>query len=99
MAIITHNTKYSKNINIHQSFEAQVEQRSDAVAVVFEDKQLTYGELNYRANQLAYYLQSLGVGPESLVGICMERSLEIVVGLLAILFSSMANKFNGETEG
>lgn len=85
MTIITQNTKYSENINIHQSFEAQVDRRPDAIAVVFEDKQLTYGELNHRANQLAHYLQSLGVGPESLVGICMERSLEIVVGLLAIL--------------
>ncbi|OKH41541.1 hypothetical protein NIES2101_34185 [Calothrix sp. HK-06] len=70
---------------MHQWFEAQVKEKPDAVAVIFEDKQLTYRELNHRANQLAHYLQSLGVKPESLVGICMERSLEIVVGLLAIL--------------
>ncbi|MGH7825279.1 MAG: amino acid adenylation domain-containing protein, partial [Candidatus Binatia bacterium] len=54
-------------------------------AVVYEDKQLTYRELNHRANQLAHYLRKLGVGPEVLVGICMERSLEMVVSALAIL--------------
>lgn len=70
---------------IHQLFEAQVEQRPDAVAVTFEDEQLTYWELNQRANQLAHHLRPLGVGPEVLVGICMERSLEMVVGLLGIL--------------
>ncbi len=76
---------YPKDLCIHQLFEAQVEQTPDAIAVVFEDKQLTYGELNAQANQLAHYLCKLGVGPEVLVGICMERSLEIVVGLLGIL--------------
>ena len=55
------------------------------VAVVFEDRQLTYGELNARANQLAHQLIALGVGPEMRVGICLERSLELIVGLLAIL--------------
>jgi amino acid adenylation domain-containing protein/thioester reductase-like protein len=70
---------------IHQLFEAQVERSPDAVAVVFEDEKLTYQELNSRANQLAHYLQKLGVGPEVLVGICVERSLEMVVGLLGIL--------------
>ncbi|MEC4812177.1 MAG: amino acid adenylation domain-containing protein [Scytonema sp. PMC 1069.18] len=70
---------------IHQLFEQQVEQTPDAVAVVFEDKQLTYWELNKRANQLAHYLKTLGVKPDDLVGICVERSLEMVVGLLAIL--------------
>jgi amino acid adenylation domain-containing protein len=62
-----------------------VEQRPEAVAVVFEDRQLTYRELNERANQLAHHLQQLGVGPEALVGVYMERSLEMVVGLLGIL--------------
>jgi non-ribosomal peptide synthetase component F len=62
-----------------------VEQTPDAVAVVYEDKQLTYRELNARANQLAHYLQKLGVGPEVLVGIFVERSLEMMVGLLGIL--------------
>ncbi|MEG4054907.1 MULTISPECIES: amino acid adenylation domain-containing protein [unclassified Microcoleus] len=70
---------------IHQLFEAQVERTPDAVAVVFEGEQLTYRELNARANQLAHHLRSVGVGPEVLVGICVERSLEMVVGLLGIL--------------
>ncbi len=70
---------------IHQIFEEQVERTPDAVAVVFENQQLTYYELNYRANQLAHYLCSLGVGADVLVGICVERSLEMVVGLLGIL--------------
>ncbi len=69
----------------HQLFEAQVERTPDAIAVVFENQQLTYRELNQQANQLAHYLQQHGVKPEVLVGICMERSLEMVVGLLAIL--------------
>ncbi|MBE9224524.1 amino acid adenylation domain-containing protein [Phormidium sp. LEGE 05292] len=76
---------YPKNTCIHQLFEAQVERTPDAVAVVFEDKQLTYQELNIRANQLAHYLQKLGVKPEILVGICVERSLEMLIGLLGIL--------------
>ncbi len=70
---------------IHQLFEAQVEQTPDAVAVVFEHESLTYRQLNSRANVLAHHLQTLGVGPEVLVGICMERSLEMIVGLLGIL--------------
>jgi amino acid adenylation domain-containing protein len=70
---------------VHQFFEAQVEQRPDVVAVVFQNQQLTYCELNRRANQLAHYLQTLGVGPEVFVGICMERSLEMVVAVLGVL--------------
>ncbi|MCB0196701.1 MAG: amino acid adenylation domain-containing protein, partial [Anaerolineae bacterium] len=70
---------------LHQLFEAQVERTPDAVAVVFEDKQMSYGELNQQANQLARHLRSLGVGPDGLVGICVERSLEMMVGLLGIL--------------
>jgi amino acid adenylation domain-containing protein len=70
---------------VHQLFEQQVEHSPDAVAVVYEDEQLTYRELNARANQLARYLNKLGVGPEVLVGICVQRSLEMVVGLLAII--------------
>ncbi|MEG4404815.1 amino acid adenylation domain-containing protein [Microcoleus sp. MON2_D5] len=76
---------YPKNFTIHQLFEAQVEQTPDAVAVVFENQQLTYGELNKRANKVAHYLQQLGVKPEVLVGICTERSLDAIVGLLGIL--------------
>ncbi|MGF1482019.1 MAG: amino acid adenylation domain-containing protein [Cyanophyceae cyanobacterium] len=70
---------------IHQLFEDQVRQTPAAVAVVWQDQQLTYRELNARANQLAHYLQRLGVGPEVLVGICVERSVEMIVGLLGIL--------------
>jgi amino acid adenylation domain-containing protein/thioester reductase-like protein/non-ribosomal peptide synthase protein (TIGR01720 family) len=70
---------------IHQLFEEQVEKIPDAVAVVFEKQQLTYQQLNCRANQLAHYLRSLGVKPDTLVGICVERSLDMVIGLLAIL--------------
>ena len=70
---------------IHQRFEEQVEKTPNNIAVVFEDQQLTYAELNARANQLAHYLQQLGVEPEVLVGLCMERSLEAIVGLLGIL--------------
>src|SRR4030095_16822304 len=66
-------------------FEAQVERTLDTIAVVFADEQLTYGELNRRTNQLAHYLRALGIGPEVPVGICLERSLEMVIGLLGIL--------------
>ena len=76
---------YPSNRCIHQLFEAQVENAPDAVAVVFEDQSLTYGELNARANQLARYLQGLGVEPEVLVGICVERSLDMFVGVLGVL--------------
>jgi amino acid adenylation domain-containing protein len=76
---------YPKDYCIHELFEAQVERTPDAVAVVFEDQQFTYRELNAKANQLAHYLQALGVGPEVLVGICVERSLDAIIGLLGIL--------------
>ncbi|MBO0797416.1 MAG: AMP-binding protein, partial [Blastocatellia bacterium] len=70
---------------IHQLFEAQVGRTPDAVSVVWQESCLTYSALNQRANQLAHYLRRLGVGPETLVGICIERSLEMVVGALATL--------------
>jgi amino acid adenylation domain-containing protein len=70
---------------IHELFEAQAERTPEAVALIFEDQHLTYRELNERANQLAHHLQKLGVGPETLVGLFLERSLEMVVGLVAIL--------------
>ena len=76
---------YPQDRCIHQLFEAQVERTPDAVALVFEEEQLTYRELNDRANQLGHYLRTMGVGPEVLVGIYVERSLEMVVGLLGIL--------------
>ena len=78
-------TANAKNKCIHELFEAQVKRAPDAIAVLFEAAQLTYREVNQRANQLAHYLKNHGVGPEVLVGICMERSLEMVVGLLGIL--------------
>ena len=78
-------TEYPRDKCIHSLFEEQVERTPDAVAVVFEGQQLTYRELNHRANQLAHYLQKLGVKPNMLVGICTERSFEMVVGLLGIL--------------
>ena len=78
-------TDYPQQASIHQLFEAQVEKTPDAVALIFNNQHLTYRDLNNRANQLAKHLQSLGVGTETLVGICIERSLEMVVALLAIL--------------
>ncbi|MEI2579470.1 non-ribosomal peptide synthase/polyketide synthase [Scytonema sp. PRP1] len=76
---------YPQDKCIHQLFEEQVARTPDAVAVVFENQQLTYHQLNCRANQLAHYLRSLGVGADVLVGLCVERSLLMVIGLLAIL--------------
>jgi amino acid adenylation domain-containing protein len=70
---------------IHELFEGQAVRTPDRVAVVFEGEELTYGELNHRANQLAHYLRRLGVGPEVLVGILVDRSLEMMVGLLGVL--------------
>ncbi|MEG3936147.1 amino acid adenylation domain-containing protein [Microcoleus sp. T3_B1] len=76
---------YPQNKCIHELFEVAVERSPDAIAVVFEGEQLTYKELNQRANRIAHYLQHQGVGPEVLVGICVERSLEMIIGLLGIL--------------
>lgn len=70
---------------IHELIEAQVERTPDAIAVVFEDRAMSYRELNARANRLARALAKHGAGPESLVGICMERSPELLVGMLAVL--------------
>ena len=70
---------------VHQLFEQQVERTPSATAVIFEDQQITYAELNSRANQLAHHLIELGVGPELIVGVCLERSVELVLSLLAIL--------------
>jgi len=76
---------YPRDKTIINLFEAQVEKTPLHVAVGFEGQQLTYQELNTRANQLAHHLQTLGVKPEVLVGICVERSFEMVIGLLGIL--------------
>jgi amino acid adenylation domain-containing protein len=76
---------YAQDLCIHELFEEQVEKTPEAVALICEELQLTYAELNARVNQLARFLGRLGVGPEVLVGVCLERSLEMVVGLLAVL--------------
>ncbi|MEO0684326.1 MAG: condensation domain-containing protein, partial [Cyanobacteria bacterium J06649_11] len=70
---------------IHELFAEQVKRTPDKTAVTFENEKLTYKELNIKANQVAYYLQNIGVQPEILVGICLERSIEMVIGILAIL--------------
>ncbi|HEV3050200.1 MAG TPA: amino acid adenylation domain-containing protein, partial [Longimicrobium sp.] len=77
--------EYPAGACIHEMFEAQVARTPDAVAVTFEQASLTYRELNARANRLAHHLVRLGVGPEVRVGVLMERSLEMVVSLLAVL--------------
>ena len=77
--------EYPAEVCLHELFEKQVERTPAATALVFGGERLSYGELNRRANQLAHYLQKRGVGPETLVGICMERSVELVVGLLGVL--------------
>jgi amino acid adenylation domain-containing protein/non-ribosomal peptide synthase protein (TIGR01720 family) len=76
---------YPQDTCLHELFEMWADRVPDAVAVVCNAQQLTYSALNRRANQLAYYLQVLGVGPEVCVGLCLERSLDLVVGLLGIL--------------
>ncbi|WP_258003825.1 non-ribosomal peptide synthetase [Fischerella thermalis] len=84
-------TQYPQDCCIHQHFEAIAAQHPDAIAVVFADVEtrhvasLTYQQLNHRANALAHYLQGLGVGPDVPVALCVERSLEMIVGILGIL--------------
>ncbi|HEV2842206.1 MAG TPA: amino acid adenylation domain-containing protein [Chthoniobacterales bacterium] len=78
-------TDYPRNASIHELFEEQADRTPSAVAVVFGDTQLSYDELNRRANRLARRLQTLGVGPHIPVGVCMDRSLEMVTALLGIL--------------
>ncbi|MBE9093174.1 amino acid adenylation domain-containing protein [Tychonema sp. LEGE 07203] len=83
-------TNYPESACIHQLFEIQAEQTPDAVALVFGEQQLTYQQLNCRANQLARYLQTLGAGPEVLVGVCLDRSIDAIVSLLAVLKAGSA---------
>ncbi len=78
-------TAYPRDKCIHHLFEEQAARTPDAVAVVHDGHTLTYSQLNARANQLAHHLRGLGVGPEARVAICVERSLEMIVGLLATL--------------
>jgi len=80
-----HHREYPQDECVPALFEAQVERSPDAVAIVFGQERLTYAELNRKSNQVAHYLRARGVGPEARVGILMERSLEMVVGLLGIL--------------
>ena len=75
----------ARQSSLHEWFETQAAQAPGAVALTFEGDEVTYGELNRRSNQLAHFLRSLGVGPEALVGIHIERSIEMVIGLLGIL--------------
>lgn len=77
--------EFSNDACVHELFEAQVARTPDAVAVEFQGEQLTYRELNARANQLARYLAKQGVGPEVLVGVCVERSPEMLISILAVL--------------
>ncbi|MCG3148786.1 MAG: Linear gramicidin synthase subunit D [Verrucomicrobiae bacterium] len=81
---------YPQDVCLHQLFEAQVERTPDTVAVVFEGQQLTYRELDARANQLARHLLTLGVQPDNFVGVYMERSVEMVVALYATLKAGAA---------
>jgi len=86
--LVEHNetrTDYPRVARLHESFEAQVERTPEAVAACFEGQALTYAELNHRANRLAHYLSKRGVGPEALVGICVNRSLPMLVALLGVL--------------
>ncbi|MBV9790945.1 MAG: amino acid adenylation domain-containing protein, partial [Chloroflexi bacterium] len=78
-------TEYPRDAAVHQQIEAQVERTPNTAAIVFEGASLTYAELNARANQLAHHLRAQGVGPDVLVALMVERSLEMIVGMLAIL--------------
>ena len=78
-------TDYPRDTSIHQLFEAQAAQTPEVIALVFANRQVTYQELNHQANRLAHHLQGLGVTPEITVGICLERSIAMIVGILAIL--------------
>ncbi len=79
------NTRHKiPDVCVHELFEQQAARTPDAIAVVFKERQLSYRELNKRANQLAHYLRKRGVGPESLVGVCLERSPEMVIALAGV---------------
>jgi len=77
--------EYPRDECIHSLFEKQAARTPEAIALIFQGRQLTYRELNNKANQLAHYLRKQGVGPEVLVGICVERSMEMIIGILGIL--------------
>jgi amino acid adenylation domain-containing protein len=81
---------FPRDACLHQLFEAQTQRTPDATAVIFENQQLTYRELDERANQLAHHLAARGAGPDKLVGLCVERSLDLIIGLLGILKAGAA---------
>jgi amino acid adenylation domain-containing protein len=83
-------TEFRGDLCVQQLFEAQVAQTPDAVAAVFNDSQLTYDELNKRANRLAHYLRAQGIGPEQVIGICVEPSLELPVAVMGVIKSGAA---------
>ena len=83
-------TDYPRDKTIHELFEAQAARTPDAVAIVAGDRCLTYRELDGNANQVAHHLQKLGVQPQTLVGICLDRSLETMAGLLGVLKAGAA---------
>jgi amino acid adenylation domain-containing protein len=84
------NADYPKDKCVHQLFEEQARRTPENLAVVFAERQLSYAELNARSNQLARYLRRWGVGPDAIVGLCLERSVEAVVGIFAILKAGAA---------
>ena len=83
-------TGYPEEACLHQLFEAQVKHSPDDIALVFRDQEFTYEDVNRRANQLAHYLKKLGVGPDVCVGICLERSPDLIVALLGVLKAGAA---------
>ena len=87
--------EYGGAVTIHQMFAAQAARRGEAVAVVFGGEQSTYAELDRRSNQLAHHLVSLGVTPDTLVAVCLERSLELFVALLAITVTGIVVAITG----
>ncbi|HEV2395159.1 MAG TPA: amino acid adenylation domain-containing protein [Verrucomicrobiae bacterium] len=77
--------EYPRDKCVHELFEAQAQRHPDTIAILFGQASITYGELNARANQLAHYLKGLNVGPDVPVGICLRRSVDMIIGLLGIL--------------
>ncbi len=90
MAFLSAIQPYPQDKSIHQLFEAQVERIPNAVAVAFEDQQLTYRELNEQANQVAYTLAARGISRGAYIAVLMERSIELVIALLAVMKTGAA---------
>jgi len=81
---------FPRHLGVHHLFEAQVQRTPEAIALVSEGQHLSYQQLNERANQLAHHLQQLGVQPQDLLGICLERSPEMLIALLGVLKAGAA---------